>query len=92
MMGRTPQTIYYSDHQLVHSPPSLDLLSIDIQDPRLAGGYENVPTVDIHMNQIGFQQHWLYFLREFVLPMNSKLYEGYTSEVSLELCQTTYDL
>ena len=25
------------------------------KDERLAGGYENVPTVDIHMNQIGFE-------------------------------------
>jgi len=49
-------------------------------DPRLAGGYENVPTVDIHMNQIGFEQQWLYFLREFIVPYNAKLFKGYHSE------------
>jgi len=49
-------------------------------DPRLAGGYENVPTVDIHMNQIGFERQWLYFLREFIVPYNAKLFKGYHSE------------
>jgi len=49
-------------------------------DPRLAGGYENVPTVDIHMKQIGFEQQWLYFLREFVVPYNAKVFKGYHSE------------
>ena len=49
-------------------------------DPRLAGGYENVPTVDIHMNQIGFEQQWLYFLREFIVPYNTKVFKGYHSE------------
>ncbi|XP_076320544.1 LOW QUALITY PROTEIN: procollagen lysyl hydroxylase [Tachypleus tridentatus] len=46
-------------------------------DPRLAGGYENVPTRDIHMNQIGFEQHWLYFLREYIRPVQEKVFTGY---------------
>jgi len=50
------------------------------EDPRLAGGYENVPTVDIHMKQIGFEQQWLYFLREFIVPYNAKVFTGYHSE------------
>jgi len=49
-------------------------------DPRLAGGYENVPTVDIHMNQIGFEQQWLYFLREYIIPYSARAFEGYVSE------------
>ena len=49
-------------------------------DPRLAGGYENVPTVDIHMRQIGFEQQWLYFLQEFIVPYNAKVFQGYHSE------------
>jgi len=49
-------------------------------DPRLTGGYENVPTVDIHMNQIGFEKQWLYFLREFIVPYNAKVFKGYHSE------------
>uniref|UniRef100_A0A4W6EAH6 procollagen-lysine 5-dioxygenase n=1 Tax=Lates calcarifer TaxID=8187 RepID=A0A4W6EAH6_LATCA len=44
---------------------------------RLAGGYENVPTVDIHMNQIGFEKEWLKFLKEYIVPVTEKLYPGY---------------
>ncbi|XP_023253257.1 procollagen-lysine,2-oxoglutarate 5-dioxygenase 3-like [Seriola lalandi dorsalis] len=47
------------------------------KDERLAGGYENVPTVDIHMNQIGFEKEWLKFLKEFIVPVTEKLYPGY---------------
>lgn len=47
------------------------------KDERLAGGYENVPTVDIHMNQIGFEKEWLKYLREFIVPVTEKLYPGY---------------
>ncbi|XP_030842805.1 procollagen-lysine,2-oxoglutarate 5-dioxygenase 1 isoform X1 [Strongylocentrotus purpuratus] len=50
------------------------------QDKRLNGGYENVPTRDIHMNQIGFEQHWLYFLREYVVPICENVYPGYYSK------------
>lgn len=32
-------------------------------DNRLPGGYENVPTVDIHMKQIDWDKHWLFFLK-----------------------------
>uniref|UniRef100_T1IVE2 Fe2OG dioxygenase domain-containing protein n=1 Tax=Strigamia maritima TaxID=126957 RepID=T1IVE2_STRMM len=46
-------------------------------DERLNGGYENVPTRDIHMNQVGYERHWLYFLREFVRPLQEKVYPGY---------------
>lgn len=47
------------------------------KDERLAGGYENVPTVDIHMNQIGFEKEWLKFLKDFIVPVTEKLYPGY---------------
>ncbi|CAB1440196.1 unnamed protein product [Pleuronectes platessa] len=46
-------------------------------DERLAGGYENVPTVDIHMTQIGFEKEWLKFLKEYIAPVTEKLYPGY---------------
>ncbi|CAD5125250.1 DgyrCDS13492 [Dimorphilus gyrociliatus] len=49
-------------------------------DPRLGGGYENVPTVDIHMNQIDLEEQWLYFLREFVGPINNKIFTGYYTD------------
>uniref|UniRef100_A0A665U163 procollagen-lysine 5-dioxygenase n=1 Tax=Echeneis naucrates TaxID=173247 RepID=A0A665U163_ECHNA len=47
------------------------------KDERLSGGYENVPTVDIHMNQIGFEKEWLKFLKEYIVPVTEKLYPGY---------------
>lgn len=47
------------------------------QDERLPGGYENVPTVDIHMTQVGWNDHWLYFLRKFIQPMQQKVFIGY---------------
>ncbi|XP_062372754.1 multifunctional procollagen lysine hydroxylase and glycosyltransferase LH3 [Sardina pilchardus] len=46
-------------------------------DERLTGGYENVPTVDIHMNQIQFEKEWLKFLKEYIAPVTEKLYPGY---------------
>ncbi|XP_015786267.1 procollagen-lysine,2-oxoglutarate 5-dioxygenase 1 [Tetranychus urticae] len=46
-------------------------------DPRLNGGYESVPTVDIHTNQVGLEQQWLYFLREYVRPVQEKVFIGY---------------
>ncbi|XP_022236630.1 procollagen-lysine,2-oxoglutarate 5-dioxygenase 3-like [Limulus polyphemus] len=29
------------------------------------------------MNQIGFEQHWLYFLREYIRPVQEKVFTGY---------------
>ncbi|KAK7129497.1 hypothetical protein R3I94_017648 [Phoxinus phoxinus] len=46
-------------------------------DERLAGGYENVPTVDIHMTQIEFEKEWLKFLKDYIVPVTEKLYPGY---------------
>lgn len=50
------------------------------EDKRLTGGYENVPTDDIHMNQIGYERHWLHFLKEYIVPVNSRVFPGYNSE------------
>ncbi|XP_074645494.1 procollagen-lysine,2-oxoglutarate 5-dioxygenase 1-like [Tubulanus polymorphus] len=47
------------------------------EDVRLATGYENVPTVDIHMNQIMYDRHWLEFLRRYIQPLQQKVYTGY---------------
>ncbi|XP_014472797.1 PREDICTED: procollagen-lysine,2-oxoglutarate 5-dioxygenase 3 [Dinoponera quadriceps] len=46
-------------------------------DPRLSGGYENVPTRDIHMNQIQYEPQWLYFLKEYVRPLQELVFTGY---------------
>ncbi|OBS64584.1 hypothetical protein A6R68_06880, partial [Neotoma lepida] len=47
------------------------------EDSRLAGGYENVPTVDIHMKQVGYEDQWLQLLRTYVGPMTEYLFPGY---------------
>ena len=52
-----------------------------LQDPRIDGGYENVPTIDIHMNQIGYEKEWLKFLDKYVRPLQEKVYVGYFHSV-----------
>ncbi|KAI6180511.1 Procollagen-lysine 5-dioxygenase [Aphelenchoides besseyi] len=47
------------------------------EDERLAGGYENVPTRDIHMNQIGMHGQFLQIIDDYVAPMQEKLFYGY---------------
>lgn len=46
-------------------------------DPRLPGGYENVPTVDIHMNQVNWEKHWLHILKKYFAPIQRKVFIGY---------------
>ncbi|XP_062612335.1 multifunctional procollagen lysine hydroxylase and glycosyltransferase LH3-like [Saccostrea cucullata] len=50
------------------------------EDPRLATGYENVPTVDTHMNQIGLEKQWLQFLKVYISPLQEKAFAGYHSD------------
>ncbi|KAA0704961.1 Procollagen-lysine,2-oxoglutarate 5-dioxygenase 2 [Triplophysa tibetana] len=47
------------------------------KDKRITGGYESVPTDDIHMKQIDFDNEWLHFIREFISPVTLKVYSGY---------------
>ena len=51
------------------------------QDNRLAGGYENVPTIDIHMNQIGYEKEWLHLMSTYPAKMVYKMYPGYDTKV-----------
>ncbi|KAE9552126.1 hypothetical protein FO519_004662 [Halicephalobus sp. NKZ332] len=46
-------------------------------DRRLDGGYENVPTRDIHMNQVGFDKQWLQIMDDYVAPMQEKTFIGF---------------
>ena len=46
-------------------------------DQRLQGGYEAVPTRDIHMNQVGLEAIWLKFLQLYVRPLQEKVFVGY---------------
>jgi len=66
-------------------PPHVALLlstSSCPQDTRIQGGYENVPTIDIHMKQIGFEAEWQRFLLDYVAPVTEKMYPGYYTKVS----------
>ncbi|XP_071001105.1 procollagen-lysine,2-oxoglutarate 5-dioxygenase 2-like [Oncorhynchus clarkii lewisi] len=47
------------------------------EDKRITGGYETVPTDDIHMKQIGYDKEWLHFIREFISPVTLKVFSGY---------------
>lgn len=53
------------------------------EDHRLPGGVENVPTVDIHMRQIDWDKHWLFFLKKIIMPMQQIIFPGYWSNVSI---------
>uniref|UniRef100_A0A8C8RQX8 Procollagen-lysine,2-oxoglutarate 5-dioxygenase 1 n=1 Tax=Pelusios castaneus TaxID=367368 RepID=A0A8C8RQX8_9SAUR len=57
----------------------------DNTDSRLQGGYENVPTIDIHMNQIGYEKEWYRFLLTYIAPITEKFYPGYYTKTQFEL-------
>ncbi|XP_056129575.1 procollagen-lysine,2-oxoglutarate 5-dioxygenase 1 isoform X2 [Lampris incognitus] len=47
------------------------------KDNRIQGGYENVPTIDIHMNQVGYEKEWHKMLLDYIAPITEKMYPGY---------------
>lgn len=51
------------------------------KDPRLEGGYEAVPTRDIHMTQVDLQEMWLHFLKLYVKPLKDIVYQDPDTEV-----------
>uniref|UniRef100_A0A674DP20 procollagen-lysine 5-dioxygenase n=1 Tax=Salmo trutta TaxID=8032 RepID=A0A674DP20_SALTR len=55
------------------------------EDKRITGGYETVPTDDIHMKQIGYDKEWLHFIREFISPVTLKVFSGYYTKVRNDL-------
>lgn len=54
-------------------------------DNRIQGGYENVPTIDIHFNQINFEREWHKFLLEYIAPITEKMYPGYYTKAQFDL-------
>lgn len=54
-------------------------------DTRIQGGYENVPTIDIHMNQVGYEREWQKFLLDYVAPITEKMYPGYYTKAQFDL-------
>ena len=55
------------------------------QDIRIEGGYEAVPTRDIHMKQIDYEEIWLDFLEHYVMPLQEEVFRGYASEVGYSM-------
>lgn len=41
-----------------------------------------MPTRDIHMTQVGLDETWLEFLKEYVSPLQMSVYTGYEDYVS----------
>ncbi len=56
---------------------------VEKKDKRLEGGYENVPTIDIHMNQVGYEREWLKFLDRYVRPLQETVFTGYIHQVKV---------
>jgi len=46
------------------------------QDKRVKGGYENFPTVDVHLNQIELHNIWNDIVKNYISKVASKLYPG----------------
>ncbi|KAK0156443.1 Procollagen-lysine,2-oxoglutarate 5-dioxygenase 1 [Merluccius polli] len=53
-------------------------------DTRIQGGYENVPTIDIHMNQVGYEREWHKLLLDYIAPITEKVFPGYYTK-----CEST---
>lgn len=51
----------------------------------MEGGYEAVPTRDIHMKQVGLDPVWLQFLKLFIRPLQEKVFTGYYHNVSSKM-------
>ena len=51
------------------------------EDKRISGGYENVPTDDIHMYQINWENEWKQMLVTYIKPIVDHEYTGYNTEV-----------
>ena len=47
------------------------------KDARLESGYEAVPTRDIHMNQLGYDDEWMYILDFYIRPLQEHVFVGY---------------
>lgn len=50
-----------------------------IKDKRI-NGYENIPTIDIHMKQIGFRKQWEIIVMEYISKLVSHVYSPYQTK------------
>lgn len=49
-------------------------------DSRIEGGYESVPTRDIHLKQVDLEDVWLEFLEAYVMPLQEAVFVGYAHD------------
>ena len=49
-------------------------------DSRLQSGYEPVPTVDVHLNQVGFRDIWDNMLKTVIGPLCEKFFVGFNTK------------
>eukprot|EP00056_Hartaetosiga_gracilis_P022765 m.32952 g.32952 ORF g.32952 m.32952 type:complete len:172 (-) comp9822_c0_seq5:157-672(-) len=49
----------------------------DHKDERIQGGYEPVPTQDIHFKQIGFHTSWKYIIQTYLRPITSYYFPSF---------------
>ena len=50
------------------------------KDERIGGGYENVPTRDIHLKQIGLGDTWRLFITQFVSKVAGETFSGLATQ------------
>lgn len=48
------------------------------KDERIQGGYENVPTRDIHFRQVGLNGMWNKFMNTYIKPLSEIIFTGYS--------------
>lgn len=63
-----------------------------VLDTRLQGGIEIVPTIDIHLNQIGFRKLWDTILNTYIAPTISKFYLNYLTKGTNIVFVVKYDM
>lgn len=49
-------------------------------DERIIGGYEHVPTVDVHLHQLDMEKTWNIILEKIISPIVEKFYLGYETK------------
>jgi len=54
-------------------------------DERIQGGYENVPTQDIHMNQFDWEEQWVYVLGHFIRPLVERQYRAISFKAEINI-------
>ena len=71
--------------ELIATTEAADQWSSGNHADERVGGYENVPTRDIHMNQFGWEEAWVFVLERFVAPRVRETYDGFNFQGQINL-------